>query len=129
MRNLYRYTKLYSGGEPELIEGDVFKTIVPLQGVGAVEFSGDVPNVEVAGKLPDEVAKKLTSAEEAFLSSLMPSFDAREWMINAEVRAATGKSEGSVKRFMRNLTEKGALEARGETKSRQYRLCQRGDRS
>jgi ATP-dependent DNA helicase RecG len=30
IRNLYRYTKLYSGGEPELIEGDIFKTIIPL---------------------------------------------------------------------------------------------------
>ena len=31
VRNLYKYTKIYSGGEPELIEGDVFKTIVPLK--------------------------------------------------------------------------------------------------
>ena len=30
IRNLYKYTKLYSGGEPELIEGDIFKTIIPL---------------------------------------------------------------------------------------------------
>jgi hypothetical protein len=25
-----RYTKIYSGEEPELIEGDVFRTIVPI---------------------------------------------------------------------------------------------------
>lgn len=31
VRNLYKYTKIYSGQEPELIEGDVFKTIVPLK--------------------------------------------------------------------------------------------------
>ena len=30
MRNLYKYTKLYSGGEPELREGDVFTIDVPL---------------------------------------------------------------------------------------------------
>lgn len=30
IRNLYQYTKLYSGGEPQLIEGDIFKTIIPL---------------------------------------------------------------------------------------------------
>ena len=30
MRNTYKYTKLYSGGVPEFIEGDVFKTIIPL---------------------------------------------------------------------------------------------------
>lgn len=30
MRNTYKYTKLYSGAEPEFIEGDVFRTIIPL---------------------------------------------------------------------------------------------------
>ena len=30
VRNLYRYGKLYSGKEPQLIDGDVFKIIVPL---------------------------------------------------------------------------------------------------
>jgi len=31
VRNLYESTKMNSGGEPELIEGDVFKTIIPLE--------------------------------------------------------------------------------------------------
>lgn len=31
VRNLYKYTKIYSGGEPELEEGDVFKIFVPLK--------------------------------------------------------------------------------------------------
>jgi ATP-dependent DNA helicase RecG len=30
VRNLYKFTKIYSGGEPEMVEGDVFKTIVPI---------------------------------------------------------------------------------------------------
>ena len=30
MRNSYKYTKLYSGAEPEFIEGDVFEIIIPL---------------------------------------------------------------------------------------------------
>ncbi|MDR1940197.1 MAG: putative DNA binding domain-containing protein [Clostridiales bacterium] len=30
VRNLYKYTKLYSGKEPQFIEGDIFKIIVPL---------------------------------------------------------------------------------------------------
>jgi len=33
MRNTYKYTKLYSGGIPEFIEGDVFRTIIPLNEV------------------------------------------------------------------------------------------------
>ena len=39
MRNTYKYTKLYSGGNPEFIEGDVFRTVVPLAPI-AVEKVG-----------------------------------------------------------------------------------------
>jgi len=31
VKNLYKYTKIYSGGVPELIDGDVIRTIVPLK--------------------------------------------------------------------------------------------------
>ncbi len=30
VRNIYKYNKIYSGAEPIFIEGDVFKTIIPL---------------------------------------------------------------------------------------------------
>ncbi len=30
VRNIYKYNKIYAGAEPEFIEGDVFKTIIPL---------------------------------------------------------------------------------------------------
>lgn len=30
VRNIYKYNKIFSGADPEFIEGDVFKTIIPL---------------------------------------------------------------------------------------------------
>ena len=33
MRNSYKYTKMYSGGEPVFTEADVFTTIIPLSEV------------------------------------------------------------------------------------------------
>jgi ATP-dependent DNA helicase RecG len=30
VRNIYKYNRIYSGANPEFIEGDVFKTIIPL---------------------------------------------------------------------------------------------------
>lgn len=30
MRNTYKYTQLYSGGEPQFVEGNIFRTIIPL---------------------------------------------------------------------------------------------------
>lgn len=37
MRNTFKYTKLYSGGEPQFIEGDVFRTIIPLSPVATAK--------------------------------------------------------------------------------------------
>jgi ATP-dependent DNA helicase RecG len=51
VRNLYKYTRIYSGGEPELIEDDVFKTIIPLS-------PGSTP-------LGDEIGVDITDAYEA----------------------------------------------------------------
>lgn len=42
MRNSYKYTKLYSGAEPEFIEGDVFKTIIPLSTGAMIKVGGQV---------------------------------------------------------------------------------------
>ncbi len=72
--------------------------------------------------MPNNIAEKLTPTETAFLNDLLSLFAANEWITNTEAREASGKSESSVKRFMRNLTEKGALVAKGETRNRRYRL-------
>ena len=81
-----------------------------------------LPN-NVADKLPNNVAGLLTSAEMAFLNCLFSIFDEQDWITNAQAREVTGKTDGSVKRFMRNLKNKGVLEARGETRDRQYRVA------
>ncbi|MDR1321210.1 MAG: hypothetical protein LBK56_07270 [Gracilibacteraceae bacterium] len=143
VRNLMKYTKLYSGGEPELIEGDIFKTIIPLGSnvpVSVAELPIEVAdNLPIADKLPVKVADnlpitdklpinvadnlpiKLTAGETALLKSLESYLNEYEWITNAQAREITEKTAGSVKRFLRNLANKGALESRGENKNRQYR--------
>ena len=37
MRNTYKYTKLYSSGTSEFIEGDVFRTVIPLTPIAVGE--------------------------------------------------------------------------------------------
>jgi Fic family protein len=64
----------------------------------------------------------LTTGEKAFLESLEGFFDEQEWLTNAKAREIAGKTEGSVKRYLRNLSDKGIFETQGENKRRQYRL-------
>ena len=60
MRNTYKYTKLYSGGTPEFIEGNVFKTMIPLTAV-AVGKVGPSHNNLVTDQVTDRVTDQVNS--------------------------------------------------------------------
>lgn len=51
IRNSYKYTKMYSGGEPAFTEADVFTTIIPLS-EAATAMVG--PSIELASKEQDK---------------------------------------------------------------------------
>ena len=45
MRNLHLYVKIYSGQLPELIDGDVFRIIVPIDDSYSFDASADKPQI------------------------------------------------------------------------------------
>ena len=51
MRNSYKYTKIYSGGEPIFTEADVFTTIIPLS-EAATAMVG--PSIDLASREQDK---------------------------------------------------------------------------
>jgi len=87
---------------------------------------------EAADKLADKVADKtevadklavnLTSGERAFINKILPYFREHEWITNSIACELSGLAEGSVKRFLRLLTDKNVLIAQGVRKARRYRL-------
>jgi len=132
VRNLYRYTKIYSGSEPELIEGDIFKTIIPLnlsttrndsivvdKMVDKVKL---VDKVVDKSKIDDKMADKLTGVTSEFLKKLMPYFNENEWLDTVTICKIANRPPTTVKRYLRKLTETGLLEAQGANRNRQYRL-------
>ncbi len=60
MRNTYKFTKLYSGGIPQFVEGDIFKTVIPLNETATMKSgpksSGQV-NDQVSDQVSDQVGK------------------------------------------------------------------------
>ena len=57
MRNSYKYTMMYSGAEPEFIEGDVFKIIIPLS-FGSMTKVGPGTSPVASGQVSGEVGGK-----------------------------------------------------------------------
>uniref|UniRef100_UPI002F41A8BE Fic family protein n=1 Tax=Enterocloster clostridioformis TaxID=1531 RepID=UPI002F41A8BE len=53
MRNTYKYTQLYSGGKPQFVEGDIFRTIIPLSEANSTVTVG--PTTQVATQVTTTV--------------------------------------------------------------------------
>lgn len=105
VRNLFKYSKFYSGKEPEFIEGDVFRIIVPLnerlrsESLGQIVTQADT-QVDTQDKI-DPVAAVLTFMKEHPRAS--QSVIARELGVNIN----------SLKSLVRKLRKAGKIERVG----------------
>ena len=68
MRNSYKYTKMYSGGEPVFTEADIFMTIIPLA-EAATAMVG--PSVELASKEQDKEQVREQDKEQVTMQDLI----------------------------------------------------------
>lgn len=66
MRNTYKYTKLYSGGTPEFIEGNVFRAVIPLTSVlvgkvgpSLTKLISDQVSDQVSNQVSDQVSDQV----------------------------------------------------------------------
>lgn len=97
VKNLYRFTKIYSGGEPELVDGDVFKTIVPLS-LSDTEMSNEATNVQ----LSDQINVQLNKTEQTVLSLIAEN----PHLTLEEVAQSISKSSKTVQRCLDSLKKK-----------------------
>ena len=58
MRNTYKFTRLYSGGVPQFVEGDVFKTVIPLNETATMKL-GPRSNDQASDQVSDQVGKNV----------------------------------------------------------------------
>ena len=65
MRNLFKYSRYYSGQEPEFIEGDIFKIIVPLDDEYSYDFETNRIETDIADKVQKSADKTQGSADKA----------------------------------------------------------------
>ena len=135
-RKLWKYSRLYSGRDPELVEGDVFRAFVPVPDVaGAAPASqtapgsGTVPagqtapagRMTPAGMTAPATPKKTDPAEEVRtaverLSATQGDFSTPE--VAALVRSV---GERMVRRYLVEMVEAGTLVVEGARRSTRYR--------
>lgn len=127
VRNLYTYTKLYSGGEPELIEGDIFKTIIPLvrtseKQANASEYERIQPNTSEYNRTqPNNTQKKSDHASEK-KQRIVSYLREHNKVSVADLSKIFQLSEERVRTIMREMVKEGLIEKVGRTKSAYYVL-------
>ena len=106
VRNLYKYTKIYSGNEPMLFEDDIFKVEVPLPIIAnaALPINTD--------KIPINTDKR----EGLILSYIQENGS----ISNKEACALLGLGSSSVKKLFEKMVKDKIITFTGENKSRRY---------
>jgi len=112
VRNLYRFTKIYSGGEPELIDGDVFKTIVPLSLPNGTMSDSEA----LDDKMSDNASDK--AHREKILAHLA---------INGEISASEAakiieRNPKTARRVLLELVSEGIVATMGANRNRKYEV-------
>ena len=107
VRNIVKYSKVYSGTTPEFIDGDVFKTKISLKEIN----HGDV-GVNVGVKLSKTAQKVLNCIRE-------------NGIINAEkIAENVGKDKRTVERAIKSLREQGIIERNGSDKTGSWKVIE-----
>ena len=103
VRNLFSFTKMYSGSEPELIESDVFKTIILLNSTDI-----DFPVINNTEKVGENITKNQRLIIDCIIKNSM--------ITALELSQIVGISRRKIEGNLSKLKSKGMLERKGPDK-------------
>lgn len=106
VKNMVKYTKIYSGGVPEFKEDDIFRTVIPITSVAENELknTGDKPAISTSDKIIEYL--KIND----FITTTIA------------VEILELKSKSWVRECLNQMVKENILIAEGSNKNRKYRL-------
>lgn len=123
MRNTYKYTKMYSGGEPQFMEGDVFRITIPLTEVATATVGPDTNlptneaiNGETNGEINGEI--NLSETDKKVLAVIKNDPHIKRFDIISSLEI--GKS--TLDRSLKKLKNAGLLERIGSNKTGYWKI-------
>ena len=127
VRNLFKYSRFYSGSAPQFREGDVFRIIVPLNEAYSYDYKlgQEHPdtvdtNSDTIDTIPtlDLVSGNLTTEEKVVLELI--TRDAA--LTQKQIQNTTGYSLSTVKRIMARLQKEGVITRIGNNRSGKWQV-------
>ena len=101
IRNVFKYSQLYSGDVPKVDEGDVFEVRIPLI---------------ITKKTTKETTKELSDRESLIISLITSN----EQVSSSELARSTALSADGVRYYLKKLKNKGILQRKGSTKGGEW---------
>lgn len=118
VRNLFKYSKFYSGKEPEFTEGDVFRIVVPLDEKYSYDF-GQYPGRTNRSNQSDQLNQSLLTEEEQRLLDMIKEYPD---MTNALLAQTLGWSVSRVKYYVQKLKKSGKIKRKGTSRNGSWKI-------
>lgn len=140
VRNLFKYSRYYSGQEPEFVEGDIFKIIVPLNDEYSYDFETngiETDNADKVQKSADKIrdsadkvqdsADKTQESADKLLAQYKLILDYTEKngkITSRQVEELLNVKQRRAREVLSKMVDKGTLVKQGAYKSTVYMINQ-----
>jgi ATP-dependent DNA helicase RecG len=121
VKNLYKYSKIFSGGEPVLIDGDFFKTIVPLGLTVSLSVTDNVTENgtdNVTENVTDKVTERITEKE----SEVLVLISQNKSVTQEEMAKKLGVSRKTISVRLKSLKDKELIRRVGSAKKGRWEI-------
>ena len=129
VRNLFKYSKYYSGQEPQFMEGDVFCIVVPLNEAYSFDFdqfNGATNETKTATNETKTATNETKTATDLNLSkeekTILQVINENPAITQKVICEKTGISLGTIKRVLPKLQERGILVRTGNRRSGKWKI-------
>ena len=124
MRNLFKYSRYYSGQEPEFVEGDIFKIIVPLNDDYSYDFETNGIGTDNADKVQKSADKKQESADKLWAQyRLILDYTEKNGKITSrQAEELLNVKQRRAREVLSKMVDKGTLVKQGAYKSTVYMI-------
>lgn len=117
VRNLFKYSKYYSGQIPEFIEGDIFRIIVPLDDTYSYDFGQNGQSNQL--NQSDQSNQVQLSEDENLLLNLIKEYPD---MTNLLLAEKLGWSVSRVKYYIQKLKQSQKIRRKGTSRSGSWEI-------
>lgn len=118
VRNLYKFSKRYSGQEPQLIDGDIFKIIVPLDDDYSFDAKKDKTSDRAAIKTSDRAAIKTSDKKHEIILYIKEHGQ----ITASDAAGLLSLSKVRVREIFQEMTESNTIEKIGKNRYTHYVL-------